>query len=241
MKMDTSSLSDNLSRFVPVAKDRLFYDQFCYSFGFYVAEANCLRNLSHDNIDYKLERLASWRNLAKKRLSSVFRNYPAANPHAIPITEITAQNLHQVANVLLATNQPYKLVVSVHSGMVYTNDIDLINQLDRLPALQHKSFARASVVRKKNTIVLKNSMFEFRGYFRTQNLSGQQKEHLHNFLENQQGSVRISPALQRWLDQPFNRTQDYYFVDYNTTAWASMLNLVVPGLLRKTMPIITGK
>ena len=64
-----------------------------------------------------------------------------------------------------------------------------------------------------------------------------EKEQINNFLQTQ--DVRISPALQEWIDTPFNRTQDYYFIDYNSELWLTMLGLIRPGLIRKTLAIIT--
>jgi hypothetical protein len=61
-----------------------------------------------------------------------------------------------------------------------------------------------------------------------------------NFLANQP-MVRLSPALTQWIDLKFTRTQDYFFIDYNTTAWLTMLSLVTPGLIRKTLQIIPAK
>jgi hypothetical protein len=69
----------------------------------------------------------------------------------------------------------------------------------------------------------------------------QQKEHLQDFLFKQTENAKISPALQRWLDQPFNRVQDYFFIDHSTQSWLTMLALVNPGIVRKTMHIIPAK
>jgi hypothetical protein len=43
------------------------------------------------------------------------------------------------------------------------------------------------------------------------------------------------------LDDPFLRTQDYFFVDHDTASWSSMLSLVRPGIIRKTLQIVTAK
>jgi hypothetical protein len=64
---------------------------------------------------------------------------------------------------------------------------------------------------------------------------------LVKFLQNHQNTVRLSPALTQWLPLSFNRTQDYFFVDYDSPLWLTMLALVHPGLIRKTMQIIQAK
>jgi hypothetical protein len=126
-------------------------------------------------------------------------------------------------------------------GYVYTNDLDLIDQLTAMPVLQYKSYSQAQITRPKNTIRLKNCRHQYRSYFKVTKLSAEQKDNLMDFLYNQRATVRVSSALQRWIDQPFNRTQDYFFVDHDTQNWLTMLNLVVPGIVRKTMQLIPAK
>jgi hypothetical protein len=231
-----------IRKFSPVRKDRLFYNQFEYCIGFYLEEASCLRYLDHAQIDDLIERRRHWQEIAQQRWVNgsqahgmIFRRRYRA------ITKKTVEDLHNVAEQLLNTTAEYKLVVTTDQGYVYTNSLALIDTLDALPVLIHKSFAQAVIARAKNTVQLKNPQHQFRSYFRLTKLTLQQKDHLMDFLYNQRGHVRVSPALQRWIDQPFNRTQDYFFVDHNTESWLTMLNLVQPGIIRKTMHIIPAK
>jgi hypothetical protein len=62
-----------------------------------------------------------------------------------------------------------------------------------------------------------------------------------NFLNTQQDFVRTSPAMMQWVQEPFNRLQDYYFVDHDSPQWLTLVSLVCPGLIRKTMQILTDK
>lgn len=229
-------------KFKPVKKDRLFYDQYHYSLGFYLQEVNCLRVLDHAHIDDLIQRRQQWREIAQQR----WLNY-AGNLGTIigrrhkDITEKTVEDLHKLAEVLLNTKYQYKLVVSINQAHVYSNDLELLEQLDALDILNYKTYGQAAVVRPKDTIRLKNSTHKFRTYFTLCKLTGQEKDMLGDFLTAQQNHVRLSPSLQRWIDQPFNRTQDYFFVDHDTQSWLTMLNLVRPGIVRKTMHIIPAK
>jgi hypothetical protein len=157
------------------------------------------------------------------------------------ITDETVENLHAVAELLLTTSADFKLVVSANQGYLYTNDLTLIDQLNRLNGLERKSYCCALVIRPKNTIQLKNPKHGYRSYFKITKITNDQKQDLINFLNNQRESVRISPALDEWIVGPFNRTQDYFFVDHNQMSWLTMLALVRPGLIRKTMQIIQAK
>jgi hypothetical protein len=235
-------LTNPALRFKTVGKDRLFYDQFEYCIGFYLDEVSVLRELDHARIDDLIQRRKAWREVAQQRWLTGQR------PHSTiisrrwrDITDQTQADLHSLAAMLLTTVASYKLVVSVNQGYVYTSDLSLIDQLDRMPELSLKTYARAEIVRAKNTVQLKNPRHEYRTYFRAIKLSAAEKQVLIAFLQNQQGHIRMSPGLKNWVNDSFTRTQDYFFVDHNTQSWLSMLSLVRPGITRKTLQIIPAK
>lgn len=229
-------------KFKSVRKDRLFYDQYEYCVNFYLEEVNCLRVLDHAHIDEMIRRRKEWREIAQQRWNNgrqkggliITRRWKE-------ITDKTQADLHALADVLLKSQVKFKLVVSLHQGHVYTNDTELIDQLDDLPELSYKSYTQARVVRPKNTIQLKQPKHKYRTYFTMCKLNSQQRYNLEEFLITQSAHVRLSPALARWVDMSFNRTQDYFFVDHDAESWTTMLSLVQPGIIRKTMHIIPAK
>lgn len=237
-------MTNSSPKFNPVVKDRLFYNQFEYTIGFTVDEASALRDLRHDEIELTMERRRQWVEVAQQRWNTGKKMLGKINilgRRRKEITSDTVENLHSLAELLLTTTTDFKLVVSVNQGHVYTNDLTLIDQLDRLDFLTNKYYSQAQIDRPKNTVRLKTPRHQYRSYFKITKLTALQKDQLMDFLHNQKDFVRVSPALQRWIDQPFNRTQDYFFVDYNTSSWLTMLALVNPGLIRKTMQIIPAK
>ena len=220
----------------------MFYDQFEYCIGFYLEEASCLRYLDHARIDDLIERRRQWQEIAQQRwVNGRQKHGIILRRHWRPITETTESDLHAVAEQLLTTAYKFKLVVTVDQGYVYTSDLALIDILANMPELKQKSFTQALVTRVRDTVQLKNPQHQFRSYFKSIKLTLEQKDHLMDFLYNQRDHVRVSPALQRWIDQPFNRTQDYFFVDHDTQSWLTMLSLVHAGIIRKTMHIIPAK
>ena len=240
--MDTSYLINPTRHFKTVAKDRLFYDQFEYCIGFYLAEVSALRELDHARIDDMIERRKAWREIAQQRwINGKQKHGTIMSRSWRDITAQTQADLHSLAHVLLTTTMPYKLVVSVNQGYVYTTDLALINQLDSMPELSHKTYTQARIIRPKNTIQLKNPRHGHRTYFRSIKLSWQEKQVLIDFLQNQQEHTRMSPGLKNWVHDPFTRTQDYFFVDHNGSSWLSMLSLVRPGIVRKTLQIVAAK
>jgi signal peptidase I len=156
------------------------------------------------------------------------------------ITETTVKNLHTLADLLLTTQANFKLVVSAFTGYVYANDLGLIDQVAKLPGVSYVEYTQAVVGRPRDTIQLRDPKYQWRSYFKVGKLTTEQKTHLKNFLANQPG-IRISPALKNWINYKFTRTQDYFFIDYNEPVWLTMLGLVLPGLIRKTLEIIPAK
>jgi len=220
----------------------LFYDQFEYCIGFYLEEASCLRILNHAHVDEFIERRKQWREIAQQRwVNGVQKHGIIMSRRWKEITEKTVADLHALTEQLLLTKSEFKLVVSVDQGYIYSNDVSFLEQLSCMPELNHKTFTQATVTRPKNTIQLKNPQHQFRTYLKLSKLTVQQKDQLENFLSNQQSQVRLSPGLKQWVNQPFNRLQDYFFIDHDSQTWLTMLGLVVPGIVRKTMHIIVAK
>jgi hypothetical protein len=153
------------------------------------------------------------------------------------ITDTTREILYAFADFLQQVTDPYKMVISVNQCWIYSNNPNLLERIDRLPFVNHSKLTQSVIVRARNTVALKNPRHEYRSYFRNAKLTLEEKDRLLNFFNNQ-SNIRISPALQQWIAEPFNRTQDYFFVDYNNVAWLTMLSLVRPGLIRKTSRLV---
>lgn len=209
---------------------------------FQLDEVSCLRTLDHNGIDQMMKRRQEWRELAQHRWLNAKQNTGIIVARRSKlITQHTIDNLHTLAETLLTTDKDFKLVVSVNQAWVYVNDTALFDCLDQLLILHYKTYAHVQVNRPANTVKLKNSDHSFRSYLKPSKLTTLQKDRLVDFLANQQTQVRLSPSLNTWIKQPFNRVQDYFFVDYKTASWITMLSLVHPGLIRKTLQIIPAK
>jgi hypothetical protein len=244
MKTDTLFLTKSTRQFKTIVKDRLFYNRFEYAISFALDEASCLRDLSHEEIDRTIERRKEWREIALQRWhragTILGKQHNILGRRQKDITDETVENLHTIAEILLTAFVDFKLVVSGNQGHIYTNELMFIDQLDQLPFLTQKYYSQAVINRPRNTIQLKNPQHRYRSYFKITKLTDDQKTHLTGFLLNQY-TIRLSPALDEWIVGPFNRTQDYFFIDHNEMSWLTMLGLVRPGLIRKTQEIIQTK
>ena len=219
----------------------MFYDQYTYCVGFHLDEVSCLRELNHQYIDVIIERRRQWREVSLQRWANTA---PASKTiitrRAKEITDENVKNLHELTDVLLRSRVDFKLVTSVSSAWVYTNEITLIERLGKLPFLICKTYTEAQINRPKNTIRLQNPQHQYRSYLRCVKLTDEEKTHLCNFFLNQHGHARISPALLKWMGERYHRTQDYFFVDHNDESWLVMLSLIKPGMIRKTVALIAA-
>ena len=197
-----------------------------------IKEANALRKeLSHDSIDRILQRRqAYWSTMPNHRSRTI-------EPETI-------DQLHRVCDFLLAITDEYKLVFYYNHWLtIYTNSLTIIDQVDALDFIASKTYSQVNVNRPRNTILLKNSKHTKRSYFREFAITSHEKTMLANFFANQQDHVKLSPGLQNWLKRAplHNYVFDYFFIDYSDDQWMTMLNLVRPGLIRKTVKIIQDK
>lgn len=229
--------------FKPRLRDSLFYGRFEYCLDFHLEEANVLRDLDHETIDATIVKRRIWREMAEQRWAKAKLNHVTTiwRTNWKKINEQTVANLHDMADTLLESKDDYKLVVTVDQGWVYTNSLNLIQKLDTKDYFFSKSYSQAIIDRPRDTIRLKHSPHKYRSYIRHVKLHLNQKEHLQDFFYNHGQDIRVSPAFSCWFDQPWNRTQDWFFIDYDSPQWLTMLGLVCPGLIRKTVQIIPAK
>lgn len=241
MKRDTLFLTNLNLKFKPVVKDRLFYDQYTYCIGFHLDEVSCLRELNHQYIDVIIERRRQWREVSLQRwTNTVQSNKNIVTRRSKEITDENVTNLHTLTDVLLRSRVDFKLVTSVSSAWIYTNDVKLLEQVSELNFLICKTHTEAVVDRPKNTIKLKNPKHRYRSYLKCIKLTDKEKLQLCNFFINQQSHARIGPALLKWMGERWHRTQDYFFIDYDEESWLVMLSLVKPNMIRKTVELITA-
>ena len=239
--MDILFLINSNLKFKTVAKDRLFYDLYQYSVSFHLDEVSCLRELNHHYIDTVIERRKVWREVAQQRwVNNKQLGKSILTRRSKDITEETVTNLHDLTDILLRSRVDFKLVTSMSTAWIYTNDLTLLNKINDIDFLMWKTYGQVKIDRPKNTIRLKNPRHLHRGYFKNLKLTDQEKTQLTNFFVNQGNAIRVSPALLNWTKQKFHRTQDYFFIDYNEESWLTMLSLVKPGLIRKTVELIAN-
>jgi hypothetical protein len=214
---------------------------------FRLPEVSVLRELNHADIDRILDsRIQSRRESAERwatqgRLRGIGPAIPIIQSNRWHnITDEMRENLHTIADFLIATRVDYKLVISIDMAWVYTNSVVMLDELRHYPVYA-KKFTEAVVDKPKRTIVLKSPNHTHRSYFRAGKLSASEKDSVVTFINNHLDEIRPSPSLLMWMEEPYFRTYEYFFIDHNGPYWLTMIGLVKPGLIKKTYDIICDK
>lgn len=219
----------------------LWFGQYDWCIRFFMPESFVLRKLDHDYIDHVIQRRRDWAMKISGRTSQ-----PGSWMHAwtkVDITDQQVADLHRLCDFLLADQRPRKMTITGDWIYLYTTDASLISDIRALDYLDDTRMAvhRAQQVGTPGTVRLRHARNSYRSYFRHIVLSEQQKTSLRQFLEAQE-NLRLSPALDEALSLAHTkRVFDYYFVDHNDSGVITMLNLIVPGIVRRTIPIVADK
>lgn len=218
------------------SRNKLYYSQYRYCLQFYFPELSAIRSKTHSGVDQALDGRAWARQI----------NFGGSWRHRVMIPEITDElrtDCHLLCSFFINLPNDYKLVISVDTGYFYTNHLQDVTDLLNFPQVMMEQLREAVEDIPKNSIVIKNSKYQFRTYFKAQHLSNtQQKENLKNFLL-QQAEIRLGPGLHEWFSRyEFSKyIADNYFIDHNDTAILTMINLVCPIKIKKTLNIICDK
>lgn len=225
-------------KFKTVRSDQLFYGQFQYSASFQLQECWVFRyTLDHNDIDERLTRQQEWRDKMRHR-------WPvgAQNRYHDVISDTARSNIHSIADFITGISSPYKLIIENKTMRIYSSDLNIIQAIEYIPFVQRRRYSQVIIDRQKNTIKLKKPKHCYRSYFRETRVTPEEKEVIRQFLKTQP-DVRVGEGLKLWLDESPSAyisryTRDYFFVDYKHASWLTMLALVRPGLIRKTVDII---
>ena len=201
-----------------------------------------------DGLDYyQVEKAIANARYWEHQRSRGWKSYTKSDTFNSTITERVVQDIHHVRE-MLSPQTEHKRVFSVGRITIYTSDEPFKDQLIEYGNTHSWVVVRqARVMYPENTIALINPHHKFRTYLRSRDLDEKQIETLSNWAHAQGQELRISPALQRFLDRkpvhrfaryPTTWTADHYFFDHDDPSYVTMLHLVLPTAIRKTVSIV---
>lgn len=211
------------------ARNSLYFDQYRFTVKLYVAEATALREWSHDYIDRMIEQRKSfgvhvnWGGSWKQR-------------NSMSITPAVVQRLHHICDIINDSRDQAKIMLTGHWLYVYTNDTNFVQTLVDCSESENDTCTEIALYGPRDCVVLQKANHQYRSYFRNMRLDNKTSLSLRGFLQVQE-NIRLSPALLTFFENGWQRSQDYYFIDYDDPSIISMLSMIVPRLVRKTLPI----
>lgn len=161
----------------------------------------------------------------------------------LEISDKDVENLHLMCDWLLSDTRERKMVASGSWCYIYTNDDSLLDDLSMLPWLDRSSMKITQVMLhgRPDCVVHKRPKHQLRSYLRGMKFDANKREIFARML-GQQEDIRLSPSLEQWVSSPkWIRTQDHYFIDHDGDGIITMLCLIEPRIIRRTLPIIADK
>jgi hypothetical protein len=218
--------------------DRLYYDQYRYVLKLRMKNFSCLRDIRkpRDRLT-DMSRVIADRFAQRVLYSHRFINYALFQDKTDNRREL--DDLLDMLAFLWPVRDQIKLVFSGDWGYIYSNDKDLLQQIGDKHYVQVYYFKEAVVDRPKDTILLKSSAYRFRSFLREQLWTLDDKNRMLTYLENQP-DIKIGRGFHYWLkyETRWMWTRRYHHFDHNDAKIELMLQLICPGIIRTTMPII---
>lgn len=216
-------LAAPMLKFDPVSRDRMFYDQYEYGICIALDEAGCLRGKTVK----EMLGIIQQRNYARLRYSA-----------KDGISEEQQATLLLMFNELDPVRKQIKMVISFNIMYIYSNDIHVLQKLADLPYVNFCNAVQSVVDRPRDVILITNPKFRCRSYFKEKVLEEHERDRLLNFLESRKDIFRVTNTLKSTLNRyRIHWLPRHLFVEHNDPKDITMLSLVMPGIIRKTVSV----
>jgi len=218
-----ASLGSQMSDPVAVPRSTLYYQAWRYVILFLLPEASFLRELRHEKIDQTIGYRNEW--IARR-----------GGAKHVSLTE--QQILHDACDYLLTRTHPFKKVVCGNGIWLYTNNPEDFEDIAIIPTGQVLYINQAQVTLTPNAVTLKNPRHAFRTYFRERWLTNDELTTLRRYFDTRREIFRLGPGFAKLVQGRRMWLAANFFVDHDEPCADFLINMAVPGIVRKTLPII---
>jgi len=208
---------------VVVPRSTLYFHKWQYVILFLLPEASFLRELEHEKIDQTITYRNEW----------ISRRGGARH-----ISPTVQQILHDACDYLLTRANPFKKVVCGNGIWLYTNNPEDFEDIAIIPTGEILYINQAEVTLTPDAVTLKHPRHEFRTYFRDRWLSNDDLSILRRYFDTRRDIFRLGPGFTNLVKGRRMWLMSNYFVDHNEPRADFLINMAVPGIVRKTLPII---
>ena len=212
-----------MSEPIVVARSTLYFHAWRYVILFHLPEASFLRELKHEKIDQTIRYRNEW----------ISRRGGAKT-----ITSTEQQILHDTCDYLLTRTHPYKKVVCGNGIWLYTNNLKDFEDIAIIPTGRVLYINQAEVTLTPNAVTLKYPQHAFRTYFRERWLTNSELATLRRYFDTRRDIFRLGPGFAKLVEGRRMWLASNFFVDHNEPNADFLINMAVPGIVRKTLPII---
>ena len=219
----TVLLDSQMSKPIVVPRSTLYFHTWQYVIFFLLPEASFLRVLTHKNIDQSI----TYRN-----------QWIASRGGRDPVSSDTQEILHNACDYLLTRAHPFKKVVCGNGLWLYTNNPEDFADIKSIPTGEILYINQAEIALNPNAVTLKNPRHAFRTYFRERWLSNDELETLRRYFDTRRDIFRLGPGFAKLVTGRRMWIMSNYFVDHDEPNADFLISMAVPGIVRKTLPII---
>lgn len=203
---------------------------------FHLAECHALRRLDHDWIDRVIQTRRAWGQRPMMNYGGSWRT----GWEPIRITNEDVRALHAMCDFLITDSTPRKIMIQDNHIHVYANDAAIYQRMLDHDLAQLIELSEVNLVGKPGTVHLRQSDHSLRSYFRGRKLDVAMAQSVKRWLSAQE-SVTLSPSLRYWCENDGRYLFSYYFLDHDSASTTAMLQIIAPGTIRCTLPIVTDK
>jgi hypothetical protein len=231
--MDSSFWTNSNLKHKIRESNRLFYDQYRYCASGELNYAKLLRGFDCETLGHRIK---TYRSMTKNEFGYFFYSYGQGRKPIIDQTELC---LYNFLDLLESIENDHKIVLGWHDFYFYTNNIDDVNRVLAADGVHAKPVVETVVTHPAKTIVRKRSDYQYRCYLSNSIITQSQYDQLIKFFNNHCESIRLSKTFREWLDKDYKYCRDYFFFDYNDSGLSLLLEMIIPGLIKETVKIIT--
>ena len=216
-------LGSRMSEPIVVARSTLYFHAWRYVILLHLPEASFLRDLRHEKIDQSI----AYRN-----------EWISRRGGAKTITSSVQEILHEACDYLLTRTHPYKKVVCGNGIWLYTNNPEDFEDIAIIPTGRVLYINQAQVTLTPDAVTLKHPRHAFRTYFRERWLTNDELSTLRRYFDTRRDMFRLGPGFAKLVEGRRMWLASNFFVDHDEPSADFLINMAVPGIVRKTLPII---
>ena len=197
--------------------------------------------LYHNQYRYAVEiRYPGSRYIGVLNLERVMAQYRNMTMQSWNLPAVASQDeVLEVAANLIDLGSKIKLTTSWENMFVYTNDTGDYAKIQKIPHVEVGSYREALVTQPEGVLLRLNPKYQYRSYFREKRMLIEKSQEFVQFVDSRGDYFNLDRATRARLTSgrhhyPFAR---HSYIEYNSPLDLTMLEMVIPGAIRQTMPI----